>query len=936
MLPITIARKILPHALNMLSPPPLLLLLLTFNHAIGGVPNDTSYIDEQHGGVPNDTSYIVDEQHALLAFRQAFRRLLDEPSWKGKACLSHNSTWHGISCLNNHVTAIDLPNFGLSGQLDDPLVLANLTELTVLSLRNNSIQGAMLDFSFNLELTSIDFSTNMLSGPISDSLLYLDSLESLQLDHNMLSGAIPPLNQSSLKALNLSYNYYLTGKIPQTATLQAFNESSYLGNPDLCGEPGPISCQDHQKNKGNLFSSRLILAVFVFLCVTMLIFLARNIYVYCMKPKEREVVVKEKSFQLDFSGLDANRENLTSEERREVVKEVTKKITFVRAGGGFDLDNLLKASADGLGKGSFGSCYKVILDDARSIVVKRLKELSPLSSEEFSTHMRALGAMEHPNLLPLIGYYFSQDEKLLFSNFAQLGNLFDRIHGGRKEPNRIPFKWRSRLSVAHGVARAMKYLHVNTKGSTAIPHGNLKSTNVLLDENDVALVCDYGLASLVPPSLAVRRMVSYKSPDYQHQRKISKKTDIWSYGCLLLELLTGKISVDSAPEGIKGVELCHWVHRAVREEWTAEVFDAEIAEDRSAWKGMVRLMEIGLRCIEISPDKRPEMWEVVREVEVILASNFDSGEYSTDRSFVKGNGASSDPRKVLEILTQRKTDELKLIRQTYRALYNHDLLHVFSLRDNPFSRVAYLHASEPPERDAEIVRGALFARSLDTDTLTEIICTRSSLELSSAKQAYQARYNSNLERDVSSKTIGNLKQILLAILNSNFYDGGRVDTSMAMCDAKTLYEAIESGKYIDQRCIILIISQRSTSQIKAILSSYKHLYGHEFMKFLKKEKCGDFGRQLRIVIRCIQFPEKHFAKQLQRKLKNGDAREVLIQTVVTRSEIDIKHINSAFATKTGWTLESLIRNEFNSNSCSNTDEVYSLAGDFLIALLKHS
>lgn len=131
-------------------------------------------------------------------------------------------------------------------------------------------------------------------------------------------------------------------------------------------------------------------------------------------------------------------------------------------------------------------------------------------------------------------------------------------------------------------------------------------------------------------------------------------------------------------------------------------------------------------------------------------------------------------------------EQLKLIRQTYRALYNRDLLDVFYQRDNPFAvslpnlsnevevmhtdvplalmmcftqRVAYLRASEPSERDAEIVRGALFGQSLDPDTLTEIVCTRSSLELSSAKNAYQARYNSNLEQDVSSKAIGSLKEV---------------------------------------------------------------------------------------------------------------------------------------------------------------------------------
>ena len=105
-------------------------------------------------------------------------------------------------------------------------------------------------------------------------------------------------------------------------------------------------------------------------------------------------------------------------------------------------------------------------------------------------------------------------------------------------------------------------------------------------------------------------------------------------------------------------------------------------------------------------------------------------------------------------------------------------------------------------------------------------------------------------------------QILVAVLTSSRYSGPSLDTSMAMCDAKTLYEAIACGQYVHQKIIISIPSQRSTNQIKAILSSYKQLYGYEFMKFLKKDKCGEFGKQLRVVIRCIQSPEKQFAKQL--------------------------------------------------------------------------
>ncbi|KAG1366492.1 putative metallophosphoesterase 1 [Cocos nucifera] len=131
--------------------------------------------------------------------------------------------------------------------------------------------------------------------------------------------------------------------------------------------------------------------------------------------------------------------------------------------------------------------------------------------------------------------------------------------------------------------------------------------------------------------------------------------------------------------------------------------------------------------------------------------------------------------KVVEILVQGNMEELKLVHQTYLALYDRDLLHLLSQKDNPFAVVAYLRASKPPEREIETGRGALLGQSLDANILIEIICTCSSLDPSSVKQLYQAWCNSDLERAVSSKK-------------------GRVDMSMAMCEAKTLSEAIESGK----------------------------------------------------------------------------------------------------------------------------------------------
>lgn len=155
---------------------------------------------------------------------------------------------------------------------------------------------------------------------------------------------------------------------------------------------------------------------------------------------------------------------------------------------------------------------------------------------------------------------------------------------------------------------------------------------------------------------------------------------------------------------------------------------------------------------------------------------------------------------------------------------------------------------------------------------------------------------------------------------------------MGICDAKTLYEAVESGQHIDQRCILNLIKQRSIEQFKVIMGSYKQLYGYEFMKFLKKEKCGAFGKSLHAVIKCIQFPEKHFSKQIRISLKNGNPQEVLIRTVVTRTGVDIKNINQVFSKKTGWSLESLIRNEFSGNY--HADKHFELVGDFLVALIK--
>ncbi|XAR53065.1 hypothetical protein NMG60_11021462 [Bertholletia excelsa] len=284
---------------------------------------------------------------------------------------------------------------------------------------------------------------------------------------------------------------------------------------------------------------------------------------------------------------------------------------------------------------------------------------------------------------------------------------------------------------------------------------------------------------------------------------------------------------------------------------------------------------------------------------------------------------------LMEILL-RNSQELMLLRQTYGALYNQDLLYVVSKaqRNNLYFRAAYLRMSEPQVRDAEMIMNSLHGGSVNLNTLIEVACTRTSPELLIIKQVYRSRYNSNIDQEVALKVTGGFREILLAVFKSCHNNNGRVNMSMAMCDAKTLYEAMQSGKVIDQKTIISVISQRNTSQLKAILVSYKQLYGHELARSLKQTKCGQFGKELRIVIRCIQYPEKFFAKQL--RMRNGDLRELLIRIVITRCEKDIKEISRVYATKTGVSLESLVRKEFSNSK----DKAYGIVAEILRRLIR--
>ncbi|ERM94146.1 probable inactive receptor kinase At1g48480 [Amborella trichopoda] len=620
------------------------------------------------------------DRAALLSLRNSVGRAL-QWNQSQSPCL-----WQGVTCEGNRVTVLRLPGSGLAGQI--PVgAFGNLTHLRTLSLRFNALSGPLpsdlalctdlrnLYFQHNQfsgeippfisrlqNLVRLNLAGNNFSGEIPASLNSLTRLGTLYLEDNKFTGEIPQLDLPFLMQFNVSFNA-LNGSIP--AKLVKHGSTAFEGM-SLCGPPladcpktttdTPINSGSHSGRKkfpAGAIAGIVVGAVVILLLIVLVILYSkrkrsskrtRAVDISTMKGTD---VASDKAFPGDGEGgnIHGSAAAIPKEETvsglvpKPEISGGKKLVFFPGAQRTFDLEELLRASAEVLGKGSFGTAYKAVLEMGTVVAVKRLKDVV-IGHREYAQQIEKVGSMTHENLVPLRAYYFSKDEKLLVYDYMPMGSLSALLHGNRGA-GRTPLNWETRSGIALGAARAIEYLH--SQGST-VSHGNIKSSNILLTKDYEARVSDFGLAQLVSSSASptANRVIGYRAPEVTDAHKISQKADVYSFGVLLLELLTGKPPSHSLTNE-EGVDLPRWVQSVVREEWTAEVFDLELLRYQNVEEDMVQLLQLAMDCAAQYPDQRPSMREVVQRIEELRKSLIDEAEHNSSQRTTSVNDSAPPP-----------------------------------------------------------------------------------------------------------------------------------------------------------------------------------------------------------------------------------------------------------------------------------------------------
>ncbi|CAN1187545.1 Probable LRR receptor-like serine/threonine-protein kinase At3g47570 [Linum perenne] len=507
-----------------------------------------------------------------------------------------------VMSLRSLSIALDLSYNQFIGSI--PMEVGTLKNLGILDLSNNMLSGSIpSSMGGCISLQSLYLQGNLLQGIIPSSFSSLKGIQLLDLSANNLSGQIPKflelMNNSQL--LNLSFNNF-EGEVPRRGAFKNASIISVEGNSKICGGIAELKlppCHDFTNSK-KAMSRKWKIVMSTISSLLFLIFIGSCLSIFLIKKRGKQDIVAagdQPLLQLSYQRLSM-------------------------ATDGFSSVNLI-------GIGSFGSVYRGVLDTdgtSTSIAVKVFNLQRRGASKSFMAECEALKNIRHKNLVRIITVCSSVDHqgndfKALVYEYLANGSLEDWLHNPIERLD-VNINFIQRLNISIDIASAIDYLH-NHCGSPIV-HCDLKPSNILLDDDMVAHVGDFGLARFISAianpsssSIGIKTtsiigIIFYMNAEYGMGNQVSVEGDVYSYGVLLLELFTGRRPIEETFK--EGLDLHNMVKRALSNQQTMEVLDPILLneETRKSPEELVRsILEIGVACSSNNPENRINMSEVV-------------------------------------------------------------------------------------------------------------------------------------------------------------------------------------------------------------------------------------------------------------------------------------------------------------------------------------
>ncbi|XP_018840747.1 LRR receptor-like serine/threonine-protein kinase RCH1 [Juglans regia] len=515
---------------------------------------------------------------------------------------------HGSFGKLTSLSRLVLSRNSLSGSI--PSSLGHCSSLQLLDLSSNALSGTIPGEIFEIEALDIalNLSFNALSSVIPPQISALNKLSVLDLSHNKLEGDLMALSGLvNLVSLNISYNNF-TGYLPDSKLFRQLSAKELAGNQGLCSQ-GHDACflsnsttMGMPNNSGFKRSQRVRLAIGLLISLTVALAIFGAVAVF----RARKMIRDDNDSEM---GGDSLRWQFTPFQKLN-----------------FSVEQVLKCLVESnvIGKGCSGIVYRAEMENGELIAVKKLWPTTMAAGynsqnerlginkgirDSFSAEVNTLGSIRHKNIVRFLGCCWNQNTRLLMYDYVANGSLGSILH----ERSGNCLEWNLRYQIVLGAAQGLAYLHHDCV--PPIVHRDIKANNILIGLEFETYIADFGLAKLVDDgdfarsSNTVAGSYGYIAPEYGYMMKITEKSDVYSYGVVVLEVLTGKQPIDpTIPDGLHIVD---WV-RQKRSSGGVEVLDPSLSTARpeSEIEEMLQTLGVALLCVNPSPEDRPSMKDV--------------------------------------------------------------------------------------------------------------------------------------------------------------------------------------------------------------------------------------------------------------------------------------------------------------------------------------